>query len=131
MKEGRQDFIFDVLRVTVGNVVTLRHDGLRIAKRPAQPRPQMLQHHRIALLRHDRADLDKAVVDVQGVGFLRRSDEQVVRHAAQVDGQRLHGKGRLGQIFAAADGVLRAGDDAVEAEQIGHALAVDGEAGAR
>ena len=91
----------------------------------------MLQHHGIALLRHDRTDLDEAVVDVQGIGFLCCPDEQVMGHAAEVDGQRLHGKGRLGQIFAAADGVLRAGDDAVEAEQIGHALAVDGEAGAR
>ena len=97
------------------------HDRLRVAQGAAEAGAQMLQHDRVAFLRHDRADLDKAVVDTQRIGLLRRPHQQVVGHAAEVDGQRLHGKGNVSQVFTAADGVLRAEDDAVEAEQFRHA----------
>ena len=131
MKQRRQDFIFDVLRVPIRNVVTLGDDRLGIAQGTAEPRTQVLQHDRVALLRHDRADLDKAVVHAQGVGLLGRPHQQVMRHPAQIDRQRLHGKGDVRHEFAAADGMLRALDDARKAEQRRHPLPVDGKAGSR
>ena len=84
----------------------------------------MFEHNRIPLLRHDRADLNKAVVDIQRIGFLCRSHQQIMRHAAEIDRQRLHGKGNIGQVLTAADRVLRAKDDVVKPQQFSDAVAV-------
>ena len=48
----------------------------------------------------------------------------------ETDAERLDGKGQVGEVIAGADGVMGADDDGVKAEQLGHAHAVDGEAGA-
>lgn len=68
-KEQGEAFVFNVLCVAKGDVVALDDNAAGMAHHPGDTRPEMLQHDRIALLRHDRADLDEAVIDADCAAF--------------------------------------------------------------
>ena len=124
---GDLDFAFGIVHVGERRVV---HGGQhRFAAGGAQRghQAQMLDGHRIALLRHDRAHLDEGVGHVQVADLEPRPGVQVLHESPGVEedelDRRVHARGVVGGGDAAVGVLLHVG----KSQQLGHALAIEPE----
>ena len=104
-------------------------DRVGVAVDPADPGANVLQHHRIPLLRHDRTDLHELGSDPEHARFLSRPDEKVVHEPAERRTQRRDNLTAFEEVIARSDRVVSVFDDPVEPKQLGGEFAIDGKAG--
>jgi hypothetical protein len=128
---GDLHFAFGVVHVGERRVVNGGEHGLAARGAERGDESQVLDRHRIALLRHDRAHLDEGVRHVQVADLEARPGVQVLHEAPCVKEHELQRTVDAGRIVGRRDravGVfLRIG----KAQEVGHSLAIETEPGGR
>ena len=125
---GDLHFALGIVHVGERRVVHGRQH--RFAARRAQRRhqPQMLHRYGIALLRHDRADLDESVGHVQVSDLESGPGIEVLHEPPGVDEQQLERRVDAGGVIGGGDAAIGILLHFGKPQQLGHARAVEPEA---
>ena len=125
----RLKIVFAVVDVAERGVVRAGENGLRFSQRAAGQDAGVLERHRIAFLRHDAGRLDVRVGEAHKAKFPRGPQQQILHQLSGVDHGDGDGGGGFGEVIDGRDRTVGVLGQAVEAEQLGGELAVDGKPG--
>ncbi len=129
--EQRRLVLLQIAVVGQRQALDQHQQRLQAADHPGRLAANQLQHVRVDLLRHDRRPGAKGLRQLEEVELHGRPEDPLFRPSAEVLGDHRQAEGELQHEVAIARGVEAVGRHLLEAQPLGHVVAVDRQAGAR
>ncbi len=121
--------VLGVVHVREWRIVRGEHDPVTAGRAERAHHAEMLDGHGVALLRHDRAALDKGIRYMQLADFKPGPLIQVLHKAANVEKHHLEGSVHTGCAIGRRDAAIGVFLEPGEAQELCHPLAIDREPG--
>src|ERR1700735_3662110 len=124
----RLQIVLRVVHVRKRRVVDAAKNALGLIERPASENPDVFKRDRVALLRHDAADLDISVGETEIVELGSAPKKKVLRKTSEVDHANRENRAALREVIDCSDRSVGVDLESFEAKKLLGEVTVDGEA---